>query len=85
MTPKLPDAAATLVQPLTAARIISNNRAPGVTEDCTKYYKVQTGDFCSKVVEMMGISFARLRALNQAIDSNCSNLWLGYDYCVQGL
>jgi LysM repeat protein len=74
-----------LVQPLKTSRIVASNRAPGVTEDCAKYYKVQPGDFCSKVVEKMGISFARLRALNRAIDSNCSNLWLGYDYCVQGL
>lgn len=59
--------------------------APGVTSNCANYYRVQDGDFCLKVAGMFNISFAQLRTLNSALDGACSNLWKGYDYCVQAL
>ncbi|KAF2665286.1 hypothetical protein BT63DRAFT_60689 [Microthyrium microscopicum] len=72
-------------QPSKPQAAFSNMRAPGVTTECAKYYLVQHGDFCLKVGEMFGISFEILRQMNVALDEQCSNLWLGYDYCVQPL
>jgi hypothetical protein len=59
--------------------------APGVTTNCAQYYQIQSGDFCLKVSERFNISFNTFRILNTGIDASCSNLWLGYEYCVKGL
>lgn len=70
---------------------VSNNKAmdsklaPGATENCREYYSIQDGDVCNKVSKKFAISFDQLRQLNTQIDGDCSNLWLGYDYCVRGL
>jgi LysM repeat protein len=65
------------------AKAVSNKLAPGVTANCAQYYNIQSGDFCLKVSEKFNMSFATLRTLNTGIDIACSNLWLGYDYCVK--
>jgi len=69
----------------TATKAVSNKMAPGVTTSCGQYYNVQDGDFCIKLSQKFGISLDQLRQLNTQIDAGCSNLWKGYDYCVQGL
>ncbi|KAF2431292.1 hypothetical protein EJ08DRAFT_194973 [Tothia fuscella] len=66
-------------------KAVSAKMAPGVTTECSQYYNVQAGDFCHKVGEEFNISFDKFRSLNTAVDGNCSNLWLGYDYCVKSL
>jgi LysM repeat protein len=66
-------------------RAYSNKRGPGVTTNCAQYYNVQSGDFCNKVAKQFSTSFARLRELNTELNQDCTNLWLGYDYCVTGL
>jgi hypothetical protein len=66
-------------------RATSNKMAPGVTANCAQYYNVKNGDFCIVVAERFGTTFARLRELNTELNQECSNLWLGYDYCVAGL
>lgn len=71
--------------PTTVSKAVSSKLAPGVTTDCAQYYNVQGGDFCNKVSEKFTISFERLRELNTQLDVGCSNLWLGYDYCVKGV
>lgn len=63
----------------------SNNRAPGVTTKCAKYYTVQDGDFCLKISEKFGVPLTQLKTMNAALDDRCGNLWLGYDYCIQGM
>jgi LysM repeat protein len=63
----------------------ATNRAPGVTTQCRSYYRVQAGDVCNSVATRFNTTFAQLRTMNTGLDSVCSNLWLGYDYCVQGL
>jgi LysM repeat protein len=60
----------------------TGNLAPGVTSNCSKYYTVQSGDTCNSVAQMFGTTFTQLQALNTELDSDCSNLWLGYAYCV---
>jgi hypothetical protein len=67
------------------SKAVSSKLAPGVTTNCAKYYNVQGGDFCLRLSEKFGISFDHFRTLNTQLDGGCSNLWLGYDYCVQGL
>jgi hypothetical protein len=64
---------------------LSSKRAPGVTESCAKYYRIESGDVCDSVASKNGVSFAVMRTLNTDLDASCSNLWLGYDYCVQAL
>jgi hypothetical protein len=67
------------------SKAVSSKLAPGVTTNCAKYYNVQGGDFCIKLSDKFAISFDQFRKLNTQLDGACSNLWLGYDYCVQGL
>jgi hypothetical protein len=68
-----------------STKAVSSKLAPGVTTNCAQYYNVQSGDFCLKVGDKFGMSFDKFRTLNTAVDSVCSNLWLGYDYCVKAL
>jgi hypothetical protein len=56
---------------------------PGAVSTCTSYYEIVPGDYCSLVAEKTGVSFATLRNLNPGLDATCSNLWLGYKYCIQ--
>lgn len=66
-------------------KAMASKLAPGATENCREYYNIQDGDLCNQVSEKFAISFEQLRQLNTQIDGDCSNLWLGYDYCVRGL
>lgn len=56
---------------------------PQANASCQQYYTVSEGDFCNKVTEAVGISFSDLRSLNPGLDETCSDLWLGYQYCVK--
>lgn len=56
---------------------------PQAASSCQKYVTVSSGDFCNKVAESVGISFSDLRSLNPGLDETCSDLWLGYQYCVK--
>ncbi|KAJ5154245.1 uncharacterized protein N7500_009684 [Penicillium coprophilum] len=56
---------------------------PYATSSCQKYYTVTHGDFCDKLTETVGISFPKLRSLNSGLDEKCSDLWLGYQYCIK--
>jgi hypothetical protein len=56
---------------------------PYANPSCQKYYTVMNGDFCVKVTETVGISFPDLRSLNRGLDEKCSDLWLGYQYCIK--
>jgi flagellin-like hook-associated protein FlgL len=51
---------------------------PGAASGCKSWYKVKAGDNCMST----GIDTATLAKLNTGLDSTCSNLWLGYSYCV---
>ncbi|KAJ5267962.1 hypothetical protein N7524_006002 [Penicillium chrysogenum] len=56
---------------------------PYASSSCQKYYTVTHGDFCEKLTETVGISFPDLRSLNPGLDEKCSDLWLGYQYCIK--
>ena len=55
----------------------------GATSSCQEYYTVVSGDYCAKVESQFGISADQLMSWNSGLDSSCSNLWLGYQYCVK--
>jgi hypothetical protein len=55
---------------------------PGAVSPCQSYYTVVAGDYCDLVASKTGVSFASLRTLNSGLDVQCSNLWLGYEYCI---
>ncbi|KAJ6178517.1 hypothetical protein N7519_008978 [Penicillium mononematosum] len=56
---------------------------PYASSSCQKYYTVMDGDFCEKLTETVGISFPDLRSLNPGLNEKCSDLWLGYQYCIK--
>ncbi|KAE9993316.1 hypothetical protein EG327_005510 [Venturia inaequalis] len=71
--------------PPTNIKAFASKLAPGATTNCAEYYNVQGGDVCQEVSEKFAISLDELRQLNTQIDAGCSNMWMGYDYCVKGL
>jgi LysM repeat protein len=74
---------ASIIAPQRATIVTSSKMAPGVTTNCSQYYRVTEGDYCNSIAERFGVTFAAIRQLNTALDANCSNLWLGYDYCIK--
>ncbi|GIC94689.1 LysM peptidoglycan-binding domain-containing protein [Aspergillus udagawae] len=56
---------------------------PYATPSCQEYYTIQTGDYCLKVEGETGITAAQLLEWNAGLDEACTNLWLGYQYCVK--
>ncbi|KAI0954351.1 hypothetical protein AcV7_007610 [Taiwanofungus camphoratus] len=58
--------------------------APGVISGCTEYYTVVSGDYCSEIETKFNITSAEFLAWNTDLNSDCSNLEAGYEYCVAG-
>ncbi|EPE09532.1 hypothetical protein F503_07308 [Ophiostoma piceae UAMH 11346] len=54
----------------------------GTSDDCSTYHKIVSGDYCYLIETDNGISDTDFRALNTGINSDCSNLLLGYYVCV---
>ncbi|CAN9150812.1 unnamed protein product [Alternaria alternata] len=57
---------------------------PGTISECYEWYVIQSGDYCGKVQDQFGITFAQLQAWNPALEDDCSNLLLDVAYCVNG-
>ncbi|KAL3433375.1 hypothetical protein BDV09DRAFT_186749 [Aspergillus tetrazonus] len=57
---------------------------PGTTTECYEWYVIQSGDYCGKVQDQFGITFAQFQAWNPALADDCSNLLLDVAYCVNG-
>ncbi|KAI1459302.1 carbohydrate-binding module family 50 protein [Annulohypoxylon moriforme] len=55
---------------------------PGLATNCKACYKVVEGDTCYAVANSKGISLANFLAWNPSINAACTNLQLGYNYCV---
>lgn len=55
---------------------------PGIVGNCKSYHQVKSGDSCWSIYTDAGITLAQFRSYNKQIDSNCSNLWLGYYVCT---
>ncbi|KAH8700984.1 hypothetical protein BGW36DRAFT_425783 [Talaromyces proteolyticus] len=56
---------------------------PQAKSACKKYYTVVSGDYCLRVEAEAGITASQLMDWNPGLDSSCSNLWLGYQYCIE--
>ncbi|KAK8084055.1 hypothetical protein PG996_002836 [Apiospora saccharicola] len=59
---------------------------PGITSNCNKLAMANETDWvrnpCQIIETQFGISHARFVAWNPAVQTNCSGLYSGYDYCV---
>ncbi|OJJ66409.1 hypothetical protein ASPBRDRAFT_666024 [Aspergillus brasiliensis CBS 101740] len=55
----------------------------GITADCQEFYTVESGDTCTSIEAQFGITFGEFYSWNPSIGSGCTNLWLGYAYCVK--
>lgn len=55
---------------------------PSACPRCTQYATVRSGDTCDAVLRPYGITLGQLIALNPGLNSACTNLWSGYQYCV---
>jgi len=55
---------------------------PSIVPNCNKYYLVGTDDNCSTIEPEEGVTLAQLLAWNPAVNSQCTNLWLGYYICI---
>lgn len=50
----------------------------GAATGCTHYFTPQSGDTCASAP----VDLATLRGLNTQLNSDCTNLWAGYAYCI---
>ncbi|UKZ58866.1 uncharacterized protein TrAtP1_000188 [Trichoderma atroviride] len=53
------------------------------TSRCAKYYQVSDGDDCSHLTAQFAITLKDFIFLNSEVWQNCTNLELGYYYCVE--
>ncbi|GAB7351193.1 hypothetical protein MBLNU459_g1635t2 [Dothideomycetes sp. NU459] len=56
----------------------------GTTSQCKTWYTVVSGDTCSAIDTKYSISLAQFSAWNTGVNSGCTNLQVGYSYCVSG-
>ncbi|RMJ02394.1 hypothetical protein CDV36_015341 [Fusarium kuroshium] len=49
---------------------------------CKLFYLVQEGDYCTKISEGAGISLGDFYEWNSSVSRDCSDLYLGYWYCI---
>lgn len=69
---------------ITSPATVPSNVVSGTNVRCARYYEVVAGDTCSSITIMLGISLADFYFLNPEVNNpNCTNLYLGYSYCVQ--
>lgn len=54
----------------------------GLISNCDDCYKVVSGDSCSAIFDTNNITSAEFHAWNPAINADCTNLEIGYNYCV---
>ncbi|TFK91429.1 carbohydrate-binding module family 50 protein [Polyporus arcularius HHB13444] len=65
-----------------AAPTGSGTLTPG--QGCKAYYTVASGDNCGVIDTKFGITLAQFIKWNPEINSQCTNLQLGVQYCVSG-
>ncbi|CAG7962411.1 unnamed protein product [Penicillium salamii] len=56
----------------------------GYIYGCQKFFTIESGDDCSTMETEFGVTLAQLFEWNPSIGKTCTNLWLGYAYCVEG-
>ncbi|KAF7554689.1 hypothetical protein G7Z17_g2696 [Cylindrodendrum hubeiense] len=66
----------------TTSASIPSPTMSGIISTCKSYYQVQSGDSCWSIYSAAGITLSQFLSYNTAVDSSCSNLWLGYYVCI---
>jgi hypothetical protein len=61
------------------AEVDNINPAPGAVANCKAWFTVKEGYSCNQA----GVGIDTLVALNAGFDPSCSNMWLGYSYCIE--
>ncbi|RMJ21574.1 LysM domain-containing protein, partial [Aspergillus sp. HF37] len=56
----------------------------GTITDCNKYEAVVSPMTCASVLKENGITIAQFYQWNPEVGEQCTNLWLGYRYCISG-
>jgi len=56
---------------------------PSAISPCLEYYTVVASDYCVLIEMKFGISASQFTSWNPGLDQACTNLWLGYQYCVK--
>ncbi|OTA57722.1 carbohydrate-binding module family 50 protein [Hypoxylon sp. EC38] len=54
----------------------------GIAPNCRSCYTVVSGDTCLSITQPRGVSLANFYAWNPSVNSGCTNLQPGYNYCV---
>ncbi|KAI1651463.1 carbohydrate-binding module family 50 protein [Daldinia loculata] len=54
----------------------------GIVANCNACYHVVESDSCWTITQAENISLDNFRKWNPSIDASCSNLQLGYNYCI---
>lgn len=67
----------------TSAAPVPTNAKDESNRNCGEWYNVVEGDYCNLVTIKYGISLSDFIFLNPSINSNCTNLLFGINYCVQ--
>ncbi|KAK6337280.1 hypothetical protein TWF730_002686 [Orbilia blumenaviensis] len=80
--PNITDPGTTQISTASTVVPVPTSLAPDVNTRCGRYYNVSLGDNCNLVVQRNGISMEDFIFLNPMINSNCTNLWAGYYYCI---
>ncbi|KAM7216065.1 hypothetical protein V8F06_008538 [Rhypophila decipiens] len=72
--------------PVPSAAPVPTNAHPSSETNCAQWYEVKTNDTCFTILPLgSSITFAQFRAINPDIDADCTNLWLGYSYCIRAV
>ncbi|KAL4911937.1 hypothetical protein BDW62DRAFT_206942 [Aspergillus aurantiobrunneus] len=56
----------------------------GIVAGCQRYHTIASGEDCSTLESKFDVTLAQLYEWNPSIGKTCTNLWLGYAYCVEG-
>jgi hypothetical protein len=64
---------------------VPGDAANGTNDECARYYKAVSGDYCNLIIIKFGISLEDFRFLNSATNENCTNLYADESYCVQAV
>ncbi|THG96439.1 hypothetical protein EW026_g5394 [Hermanssonia centrifuga] len=68
---------------ITALALPTGQVAPGSNRQfCGEWYTVQSGETCPEILQRFGITNDTFYYLNPVVNSDCSNLYSGFDYCV---
>jgi hypothetical protein len=54
----------------------------GAVANCQAWYTIKQSDTCGDVAAANHITLDYLRSLNLRLNDECTNLWLGYAYCI---